>query len=90
MIKDVLRVIRDLGVVNKREIVEKIGIEESTLEQVITLLASKGYVKRKTSSQNAPITCIGCPMATQCTPQKSGGVYVITEKGENYLGTDSD
>lgn len=90
MIKGILRAIRDLGVVNTREIAEKIGIEESTLEHVITLLASKGYVKCTTSSQNVPITCIGCPVANQCNPQKNEGIYVVTEKGEKYLGTDGE
>jgi nitrate/TMAO reductase-like tetraheme cytochrome c subunit len=85
MIEDVLRTIHDQGVMNMKEIAAKIGIEESTLEQVMSLLVSKGYVRNPDNSQSSPTICAGCHMVSQCYQEKNESIYIITEKGERYV-----
>lgn len=86
MIKDILRAIRDEGILNKSAIANKVGIEESTLEGVLSLLASKGYLKSIDYPQDMPSACLGCPMNKECAPKTSmGSVYIITKKGKNCL-----
>ena len=86
MIREVLQLVQDSGVLNKREIARKVYIEESTLETVLSLLVLKGYLASPTSSQKYPPTvCLGCPISRSCSSsEKVSNVYVITEKGKKF------
>ncbi|MCK4478170.1 hypothetical protein KAU88_06555 [Candidatus Bathyarchaeota archaeon] len=87
MIKEVLQLVQDLGVLNKKEIANKVNIQEVTLEAVLSLLVSKGYLILPASSQSPPPACLNCLMSKSCiSTEGASNVYVITEKGKNFLG----
>jgi len=87
--KEILRVIRDGGLLSKGDITNKVGIQESTLDSIFSLLSSKGYLKKIDSAKEMPRACIGCPISKECMRKAStGSVYTITDKGKNYLEED--
>ena len=84
--KEILRVIRDGGWSSKGDIANKVGIQESTLNSILSLLSSKGYLKTIDSTVKMPRGCIGCPISKGCIQNASASsVYMITDKGKNYL-----
>ncbi|MCP8319297.1 MAG: hypothetical protein L6N95_05665 [Candidatus Methylarchaceae archaeon HK01B] len=86
MIKEILRAIRDGGLLNKGDIANDVGIQESTLESVLSLLSSKGYLKRIEGTEEMSKGCIVCPTSRECMKKPStGNSYIITKKGKNYL-----
>jgi hypothetical protein len=86
LIKEVLKLVRDGGLLSKGDIADKMGIQESTLDTVFSLLSSKGYLRKFDGATEVPRACIGCSMSKGCLENASaGGVYVITDKGKNYL-----
>jgi predicted transcriptional regulator len=84
--KEILKLIRDGGLLNKGDIANKVGIQESTLDSILSFLSSKGYLKTIDSKAEMPMGCIGCPISKECMQKASAGsVYTITDKGKNYL-----
>jgi len=82
--KEILRVIRDGGLLSKGDIANKVGIQESALDSILSLLSSKGYLKTIDSTVEMPRGCIGCPISKECMRKASGStVYTITDKGSN-------
>jgi hypothetical protein len=89
LIKQVLKSVRDGGLLSKGEIAEKMGIQESTLENIFSLLSSKGYLKNIDSTTEMPKACKSCSVNKDCIQKISAGnVYVITDKGRKYLEAD--
>ena len=86
MLKEVLKLVRDGGLLNKAAFADKLGIQESTLESVFSLLSAKGYLRKFDGTTEVPPACIGCSISKQCKQNVSAGsVYVITDKGKRYL-----
>ena len=84
--KEILKLVRDGGLLSKGDIADKMGIQESTLDSVFSLLSSKGYLKKFDGTTEVPRACIGCSISRDCMQNASAGnVYVITDKGKNYL-----
>jgi len=87
--KEILRVICDGGLLSKGDITNMVGIQESALESIFSLLSSKGYLKKIDSTKEMPRDCIGCTISKECMRKSSTGrVYTITDKGKNYLEKD--
>jgi ribosomal protein S25 len=87
LIKEVLKLVRDGGLLSKGDIADKMGIQDSTLESVFSLLSSKGYLKKFDGAKVSRV-CIGCSMSKNCMQKATtGNVYLITEKGKLYLKT---
>lgn len=86
MLKDVLKLVRDGGLLSKRDVADKMGIQESTLENIFSLLSSKGYLKKIDGATELPRACMSCSISRECVRKASAGnVYVITDKGKLYL-----
>lgn len=84
--KEILRMIHDGGMSSKGAIANKLGIQESTLDNILSLLSSKGYLKTIDSTTEVPRVCVSCPINKECIQKASAnGVYTITDKGKNYL-----
>jgi hypothetical protein len=87
MMKEVLRVVHDCGLLSKGDIVDKLGIQESTLEHIFSLLSSKGYL-RKIGFADVSRDCMCCASCIGC--MKNAAIcteYEITPKGKTYLET---
>lgn len=86
MIREVLRVIYDDGLVSKRDVSKKSGVQESTLDRILSLLLSKGYLEVEEKFLDLPRGCMGCPFNSNCMMKNDDGkVYLITEKGRKLL-----
>jgi predicted transcriptional regulator len=85
MLKDILRVINDTGMVNMAEIAEQTETTESMVEQAIAVLVSKGYLALVNDNPNCETyRCAGC--GVHCAPkQQTKSCYLVTEKGKAYL-----
>ena len=85
MMKEILRLIHETGVVNTSEIADAIGTTHSMVQQAITTLQSKGYLALIDFSQNCgQAHCASCGNCNSAL-QNSKCAYVITEKGKKYL-----
>ncbi|MCW4021908.1 MAG: hypothetical protein ACOWW1_05115 [archaeon] len=87
MIKEILTLVRDGGLLSKTAIAERVGIQHATLESVFSLLSSKGYLQKIDSTTTKTTkTCMCCSSCKGCTMNaNTPAVYVITEKGKTYL-----
>jgi DeoR/GlpR family transcriptional regulator of sugar metabolism len=86
LIKEVLELVRDGGLLSKSDIADKMGIQEATLENVFSLLSSKGYLKKIDGTTELPRACMSCSVSRECARKASAGnVYIITDKGKLYL-----
>jgi len=86
MIREVLRVMQDSPFLSKKEVADRVGVQESTLESVLSMLSSKGYLEIEEKNMDQPKGCIGCPMSRKCLTQiTTGNTYFITERGEKLL-----
>jgi predicted transcriptional regulator len=87
VIKEILTLVRDGGLLSKTDIAERIGIQHATLESVFSLLSSKGYLQKIDNTTSEPSkVCLCCSACTGCTKKaNSPAVYTITEKGKTYL-----
>jgi hypothetical protein len=84
--KEILKLVRDGGLLSKSAIADKMGIQESTLESVFSLLSSKGYLQKFDGATEVPRACVGCSISKKCMQNASASsVYVITDKGKHYL-----
>jgi predicted transcriptional regulator len=85
MIKEVLRLIKDAGIVNTAEIAETIGTSPSMVQQAITTLQTKGYLSLVNSNHSCSES--HCASCGQCktTAHSSQCTYVVTDKGKKYL-----
>ena len=84
--REVLKLVRDGGLLSKRDIADKMGIQESTLENIFSLLSSKGYLKKIDGTTEMPRVCMSCSISRECVRKASAGnVYIITAKGKLYL-----
>lgn len=89
MIKEILLMINSKGLLSKREIAERIGVQESLLDNIFSLLISRGYLEKISIG---PEACMNCPLRSVCSMRgrlrarkHTITVYAITEKGRRYL-----
>lgn len=84
--KETLRIVLDGGLLSKGDLAEKVGVQESTLEDILSLLSFKGYLRKLGPAGVVPSGCFGCPIRKDCMDRSStGSTYIITEKGKHYL-----
>ena len=86
MIGQVLEMIVDGKIVDKREIARQAGVQVETLDDVIDLLCQRGYLRlNETSCVESP-SCSGCSSADTCgSTDKLGRALFVTEKGRQYV-----
>ena len=86
MIGQVLELIVEGRVVDKREIARQAGVQIETLDDIINLLHQRGYLRLEEASCVESPSCSGCSMADSCgTTDKLGKVLFVTEKGKQYV-----
>ena len=86
MIGQVLELIVDGKIVDKREIARQAGVQVETLDDVINLLCQRGYLRLNETSCSESPSCSGCSMGDSCgTSDKLGKALFVTEKGRQYV-----
>ena len=82
MIREVLRAMQDSQLLSNRDLADKVGVQEATLESILSMLSSKGYlIEEKNIGQQKG--CMGCPMSGKClTRITTGNTYLLTERGK--------
>ena len=86
MISQVLELIVDGRIVDKREIARQAGVQLETLDDVIDLLCQRGYLRLSEESCTEGPSCSGCSTADSCgSTDKLGKALFVTEKGKQYV-----
>lgn len=86
MIEEVLELIVDGKMVDKREIAKEVGVQIETLDHIIDLLCQNGYLRLSENSCTHSLSCSGCSMADSCgSSDKLGKVLIVTEKGKQLV-----
>ena len=87
MIKKVLELIVSEGILDKKEIARRAGIQAETLDDVIRLLVERGYLRVEENECDIESSCSGCHNAAGCDIiTNTGHVFYVTEKGKAYAG----
>jgi hypothetical protein len=83
---EVLRELQDSNLESMRDIADRVGVQESTLDGILHMLSSKGYLRIEELSPGLDKGCIGCPMRGGCSSQTmSGKRYTLTERGKRLV-----
>ncbi len=87
MIKNVLQIIVEEGMLEKKEIARRVGIQVETLDDMIRLLIQRGFLRAEVEACEEESACTGCHSSAGCDMVTAvGQVYFVTEKGKSYAG----
>ncbi|MFX1483522.1 MAG: hypothetical protein ACFFCP_10060 [Promethearchaeota archaeon] len=85
MIKRILQLIIQNGILDKKEIARQAGIQVETLDDIIRLLLQRGYLRTEVNNCQKSDMCEGCHFSSDCESMTSSGqAYFITDKGKAY------
>jgi len=85
MIKKVLQVIVEEGILDKKEIARRVGIQVETLDDMIRLLIQRGFLRAEVEACEEDSACTGCHSSAGCDMVTAvGQAYFVTEKGKTY------
>jgi hypothetical protein len=86
MFEQVLEIIVENGIVDKREIARRVGVQIETLDDVIDLLCKRGYLRENEGSCSESPSCSGCNQAESCgSSDRLGRALFVTEKGKQFV-----
>ncbi|MHA2025774.1 MAG: FeoC-like transcriptional regulator [Candidatus Thorarchaeota archaeon] len=85
MIKKVLQVIVEEGILDKKEIARRVGIQVETLDDMIRLLIQRGFLRAEVDACEEDSACSACHSSAGCDMVTAvGQAYFVTEKGKSY------
>ena len=88
MIKKVLQIIVSEGMLDKKEIARRVGIQVETLDDMIRLLIQRGFLRAEVEGCEEDSVCSGCHSAVGCDMVTTiGQAFYVTEKGRSYAKT---
>lgn len=86
MIDQILELIVESRITDKREIAKHVGVQLETLDDVIDLLCRRGYLRTGQQNCTQSSHCSGCSMVDSCgSIDRYGIVLFITDKAKKYL-----
>jgi hypothetical protein len=86
MIEQVLELIVESGIIDKRELARRVGVQVETLDDVIDLLCKRGYLRENEGSCDENPSCSGCSQAESCgAADKLGRALFVTEKAKQFV-----
>ncbi len=89
MIKQVLEIIVAEGILDKKEIARRIGIQVETLDDIIRLLIQRNFLRTEIEGCKEISACSGCHSSAGCDIVTSAGqAFIVTEKGKAYASLD--
>ncbi len=91
MIKRVLQLIVKEGILDKKEIARRIGMQVETLNDIMRLLIERDFLRTEVDDCVESPACSGCHSSAGCdTINSAGQAFFVTEKGKAYASMDGD
>ena len=85
MIKKVMQLIVSEGILDKKDIARRVGIQVETLDDMIRLLIQRGFLRTEVQGCEEDSVCTGCHSSAGCEMVTAvGQAYFVTEKGRSY------
>lgn len=88
MIKEVLSLLINEGLATKKQIANKLGIQEETLDDIIQLLLERGMLRMGScheATQTEKALCSSCVEKESCVSKSQQSIEMfVTEKGRRY------
>jgi len=86
VIEQILELIVENRIVDKRELAKQMGIQVETLDDVIDLLCQRGYLREDKGSCDESPSCSGCSQAESCgSSDILGRALFVTDKGRKFV-----
>ena len=84
MLKKILQIMVNDGILYKREMAERVGVQTETLDDMLKILLESGYLRLSECGISEKVVCSSCPSAGSCNTEVSGQTYYVTAKGTRY------
>lgn len=84
MLKKILQILVNDGILYKREMAERVGVQTETLDDMLRILLEKGYLRLSECRTSEGVVCSSCPSVGSCNTEASGQAYYVTAKGTRY------
>ncbi len=85
MIKRVLQLIVTEGILDKKEIARRVGMQVETLDDIIRLLIERDFLRTEIDDCVESSECSSCHSSPGCEMTNSTGrAFFVTEKGKAY------
>ena len=84
MLKKILQIIVNDGILYKREMAERVGVQTETLDDMLKILLERGYLRLSECGISEKVVCSSCPSAGNCKTEVSGQAYYVTAVGRKY------
>jgi len=86
VIEQVLDLIVESKIADKRELARQVGVQVETLDDIIDLLCQRGYLSEEEGSCHASSSCSGCSLEESCgSSDRLGRALFVTEKGKQFV-----
>lgn len=84
MLKKILQLLVNDGILYKREMAKRVGVQTETLDDMLKILLERGYLRLSECDTSEKVVCSSCPSAGSCNSEVSGQAYYVTAKGTRY------
>ncbi len=84
MLKKILQLIVNEGILYKREMAERMRVQTETLDDMLKILLERGYLRLSECGISEKVVCSSCPSAGSCNTEVSGQAYYVTARGKRY------
>lgn len=84
MLKKILQLLVTDGILYKREMAKRVGVQTETLDDMLRILLDRGYLRLSECETSEKVVCSSCPSAGSCNTAVSGQAYYVTAKGKSY------
>ena len=85
MIREILHLVLTGGLTTTSEIAERMEIQKETLNDILQLLQTRGYLRLSECTEEQMTPCSHCPSSGSCiTTALKGQTFIITERGKRF------
>ena len=84
MLRKILQLIVNDGILYKREMAERMGVQTETLDDMLKILVERSYLRLSECGISEKVVCSSCPSAGSCNTEASGQAYYVTARGKRY------
>ncbi|MFO7836723.1 MAG: FeoC-like transcriptional regulator [Candidatus Thorarchaeota archaeon] len=86
MLKRILHIILEEKIAHKKEIAKELGVQMSTLDDMLNILLENGYLRLGKCDYDSEVTCPSCPMADTCREKAMiSNEYYVTDRGADFV-----